>query len=197
VGRGGRRARAPERARSGVRIRFPGHRARRSSGNVRRRFPGHRARRRLARRELRDAHRLSAGAERLADLQQVEAERRGALASAAEGHLAALVGWTIQLPQSFAESPARGSAAGGLHWGDDEDPPKRDTALVVGVVKKRILVRFEDGHEDLLKPLLKSAPPASGFVRLGRKREEPVPITLLERAGYYGSRSPPPRASVV
>ena len=131
-------------------------------------------------RALSDACRAAAGAEKLRGLQvyrrrrppsfiggrrsrgatqEADADRRAAVARAAAGDLGALVGWTARVGAAADASPG----------------------LVVGVVKRRLLVRYGDGREALLKPLLKP-PSARPRLRL-RDREAEVPIALLERAG--------------
>ena len=144
----------------------------------------------VAKREMRQSTRLSAGAERLCDLQEIEAERRAAMAAASKGDLAALVGWTVKFPG------LGGSVSGGIQVTDADAPP-RDTGLVVGLIKKKLLVRLDDGREELVKPLLKPHASRGFFFTRKKDKDEPVPIALVERIGYYHSRSPPTRTPAV
>ena len=113
---------------------------------------------------LRDAPRLSAGAEKLRALQDAERGRRAAMESAKGGDLAALVGWRAKL----------GSA------------PSGDAGLIIGVVKKKLLVRYESGREALVRPLLKP-PPARPRLRYSYRgdRDEGVPLVLVERIAMF------------
>mmetsp|Transcript_17138 Transcript_17138/g.21032 ORF Transcript_17138/g.21032 Transcript_17138/m.21032 type:complete len:268 (+) Transcript_17138:632-1435(+) len=120
--------------------------------------------------------RVTDGAQQLRRLQEQDLERRLSMDAANNGHLEALVGWIIAIPEVT------------------------ERAAVIGIKKKRLLVRLEDNSERLIKPLLKKkrrAPlkilfPRSTFLNEKKKHnrsaidesETSCPFTLVERVRF-------------